>query len=412
MLRFAALACLAACSVAAADPDPVTLGQPLTLEDLRSGGRFYLHTTWQSGIDERTLPEFIHSPVWPEDLLSAAPAIGVDLSIELDASWPGRRLAIAPHFPLSRAFEGAGDSWTALCTSRRRAYASDAHEILAYLGAWCEMRTNTHAVHDLVALSNARAPGLASAVRDDVADFLADGRPASQAIAWLEEHRVASPDALEALATSYAASDQRDESRAVFHSLDARDPSAPAATACRRLQHIAAIAPNEQTDIEKRILALASRGDPTCTRIVAPVRCREEIWRHAPATCDSLNVDGALAADLDRCRPYLAARPGARPAVSLFALRGYWPPYFSHGCPWQRIGELASRSLDIPGAEDFALAAFGNAMLESDCGAPARAAIAKVARAIARDSSHTASHDAQIAELAQMTELECWRYRR
>jgi hypothetical protein len=405
MARILVLVCVSACGSATAGPSSST-AQPSSLDDLRAGRRFHLETTLDRGqpltLGIRLVP----------DLLAFAPSIDADLSVELDASWPGRRLAIAPHFPLTRAFERGGDSWSALCDARGRAHAADAREILAYLGTWCEMRTSTHAVEELVALANARASGLADAVRVDLADFLADSGHASQAIAWLDERRVATPEALDALATSYAASEQPLDARTVLDYLGDHDRAATPATTCRRLQHAMTVtAPEYRQPLETRLLALAP-GDATCGRIVAPARCRQELVAHQPATCNHLDLDTALAADLARCRTYLTVRPDAQPAVTLLALRGYWQPYFGDACPWERIGEVAARALTVPGAERFALVALGNAVVESDCSAGARASIAKRARAIAADKAHRGEHDAEIAELTAMTEATCRAFRR
>src|SRR5262245_4532737 len=234
MARILVLLCASACTSATAGPSP-SAAQPASLDDLRAGRRFHLETTFAE--PSRLGQTLVQIPPFAPDLLAFAPSIDVDLSVELDASWPGRRLAIAPHFPLTRAFERGGDSWSALCDARGRARSADAREILAYLGTWCEMRTSTHAVDDLVALANARAYGLADAVRIDLADFLADSRHASQAIAWLDERRVATPEALDALATSYAASEQPLDARTVLDYLGDHDRGATPATTCRRLQH-------------------------------------------------------------------------------------------------------------------------------------------------------------------------------
>src|SRR5262245_19725959 len=122
MARILVLLWVSACGSADAGPSPSAL-QPSSLDDLRAGRRFHLETTFdprhESGVFS---PALVRIPPFGPDLLAFAPAIDVDLSIELDASWPGRRLAIAPHFPLTRVFERGGDSWSALCDARGRAH--------------------------------------------------------------------------------------------------------------------------------------------------------------------------------------------------------------------------------------------------------------------------------------------------
>src|SRR5215471_21118952 len=167
MWRIVVLGALAGCGMAVAGPgvDAQTSGrsdpQPQSLDDLAHGMRFHLTTA------------FGGRPA-PPPPLEPPPSVGFTLAIQLDASWPGRRLRLSPHFPITREFENGGDSWAALCDVRGRARSRDANEILSYLTSWCDFRTSKLALDEFVPLVSAHARGLATAVRDDVADILAD----------------------------------------------------------------------------------------------------------------------------------------------------------------------------------------------------------------------------------------------
>ncbi len=348
VLRFVGIVTLAGCGVAFGEPttsaDDTWYGQPLTLDDFRAGERFLLATPFGGHQRGAPLPTLTPEP---------APMIGFDLSIELDAAWPGRRLALTPHFPISRAFENGGDSWSALCDVRGRAHSADAGEILTYLDTWCRLGADRGAVVQLLPLLSAHARGLAVAVRTDVADLLAYERHPSDAMKWLDEHRALTPETLDALATSYAANDSRDESRAVLEYLRTHEAVSTSDDArCRRLQHEFAVSdPSSREQLEQALLDVSST-DPTCARIAAPLRCKVALeGSRGVAACNDHALERLVAKDIDRCRPYVATHVDAKPALALLSLRQHWPAFPVGSCHWQGIADVASHSLGVSGAE-------------------------------------------------------------
>jgi hypothetical protein len=406
MWRIVVLAGLAGCGMAVAGPgvDDKTAGrgdsQPQSLDDLAHGMRFHLTTT-------------LAGPPAPPPPLEPPPSVGFTLAIQLDSSWPGRRLRLSPHFPITREFENGGDLWAALCDVRGRAHSRDADEILSYLASWCDFRTSQLALDDFVPLVSAHARGLATAVRDDVADMLADDRPSGQAITWLDRHHIRTMEMLDALAASYAASDQLDDARRVLEYQRDHDPVPSPAVVCRRLQHEAAVSnPTRRDQIEGELLATPT-SDRTCAEIAAPLRCGLELAsRVGVASCEAHDLEKVVAADLKRCDLYLKRDPGSKSAVALLALRQHWPGWSVGSCHWQDIGKLASASLSVPGAEQFALIALENGVLDSACDAINRASISRIAKTIQHDKAHTKSFDAEVAELASMDEGHCRTFRR
>jgi hypothetical protein len=408
MWRIVVLAGLAGCGLALAGPgvnDQRSDDQPRSLDDLAHGMRFQLTTTplWKAPMPPPLQPPPLQPP----------PSIGFSLTLQLDSTWPGRRLRLSPHFPISREFENGGDSWAALCDRRGVADSRDAREVLSYLTSWCDFSTSKLALDEFVPLVSAHAKGLATAVRDDVADILADDRPWGQAVTWLDRNHIKTMAMLDALAASYAASDQLDDARHVLEYERDHDPFPSPAIACRRLQHEAAVSdPTRRDKIEGELLATPA-NDPTCARIAAPLRCKLELAsRVGIASCGAHDLERVVAADLSRCAPYLKQSPESTSAVALLALRAHWPKSTVGSCHWQDIGRAASASLSIPGAEPFALTALENGVVDSECDATTRASISRIAGTIRRDKAHAKSLDARVAELASMDEGHCKTFRR
>src|SRR5258706_14853410 len=98
----AGLAGLAGCGMALAGPNP-DYRQPQSLDDLARGKRFQLASTVGKA---------------PE--LDAAPPIDFTLALELDSTWPGHRLSLSPHFPITREFEDGGPRGAHTPPPRRR----------------------------------------------------------------------------------------------------------------------------------------------------------------------------------------------------------------------------------------------------------------------------------------------------
>jgi hypothetical protein len=409
MSRILVLVGLAGCGMAFADPtadeqakdarfkDLDGHDQPQSLDELEMGMRFHLTTSFGK----------------PPPPLELAPTIDFTLALDLDTSWPGRRLTLSPHFPITSAFENGGDSWADLCDARGRAHSRDATEVLAYLSSWCDLRTNQGAVEQLIPLVSAHARGLASAARDDLADILADDHVSTEALAWLDRHHILTLDVIDALATSYAASNQNEEARRVLEYERSHDPFPSPDVDCRRLQHEAAVGDATMREQIERDLLATPATDPTCARIAAPLRCqRESDARSGVASCDVRALERVVAADTDRCRPYLNVHPESKPGVALLALRQHWPAWSVGSCHWQSIAEVASKSMSVPGAERLALTALGNGVIDSECDARTCSAISKTARNIKRDRAHAAAQDARIAELSNIDAGSCRAFHR
>jgi hypothetical protein len=228
---------------------------------------------------------------------------------------------------------------------------------------------------------------------------------------WLDEHRVLTTETLDALATSYAANDGRDEARSVLEYQRVHDPALTPDQGCRRLQHEVAVSDAAFREELERAFLDAPTTDPTCARIAAPLRCRIALESsQGIASCEGRALEKLVAKDIERCRPYVTQHRDATPALALLSLRQHWPAYAAGSCHWRGIGDLASHSLNVSGAEQLALAALENAVVDSDCSATTRTSIAKVAGAIKRDKAHTPNYDARITKLMSMNEESCLQF--
>ncbi len=270
-----------------------------------------------------------------------------------DLRWPLEGMnhpSLDPRFPIAQEL-AIGVDWQTLCARgvQNRTSATQ-KELLAYLRGWCHVKQRDveGACRELQPLLGAFTRGLAPAVRQDLANILADHGDADKAEHWLSKHDIRDVEVLDRLAASFVEVGTAADAFTINRRAIDSAYLATAATKCRRLVKRIVLGADARLDLsaafaieELHDLARPSRhtlGDPVCVRLEHKVQC----WR-SPAT---------------ECSPYL--KDENLPSGTFWLLNVYysWPAQEAGSATWSSLGDNALRALPLDGAVELFISAY------------------------------------------------------
>lgn len=265
--------------------------------------------------------------------------------------WPltaNRHPALEPSYAIAPVFAAASVSWEDLCRlgAQNRRTSGALVDQTEYLKAWCDVsrREIASAVTRLGALLHSPVLGLPAAVRSDIANILVDAGDADQALRVLASARVSDVTVLDLLAASYIEVGKvRDGVQLNELAIGSYDFLHPA-DQCERLTRRLLLA-----SVEERALAV-----PDYTPYVGNQSCMH------------LATETACWAKRD-CIGYLITQGVPATKVGVASLYFTWPDSSVPAATWQELANLASRELDVPGADLLAVAAGEGALRSAGC---------------------------------------------
>lgn len=226
--------------------------------------------------DEPVAP--LHRPV-------LLPAPDIDLSAFIpdfhdELRWPLTPMnhpVMEPKFPIAQAFAQPGIGWLELCGSGATNRFGREKELLSYLRGWCKAvdGDTDAACSNLAPLMHSTTPHLEAAVRNDLANILAQGH-ADKAEHYIRVNVLRDVDLLDLLAANFVEVGTADDAVAINLDAIASDDYPTPATRCLRATKHIVLTNNKTSLLLKEIEQLAKQPknqDPTCVREYAKLTC-------------------------------------------------------------------------------------------------------------------------------------------
>jgi len=257
-------------------------------------------------------------------------------------------------------------------------------DLLAYIAAWCRVRTgDRNAVDDLGRLARDARPDLARAAQLDVVNLVADEELPTDALHHLDALGLGQPIVLDLLAGSYRALGSDGDAMVVAARLRVLS-EASEAIRCERTLAWSWI---DAVDLDDA-LAAAERGTGDCAVRARIARCMLE------------EADDSRR--LAWCVPPDVADPDL--ADKLVVLHAYtvWG-HDDHTLI--AIAQQLAHRLQIVGAEELAVSALEQAVVHSACDEASATRVRDLAQDLLR--AHSGRFDARLAPLAVMTQERC-----
>jgi hypothetical protein len=190
---------------------------------------------------------------------------------------PMNHPAMEPKFPIAQAFAQPGVGWLDLCGSGiTNRYGKD-KELLSYLRGWCKAvdGDTDAACSNLVPLIKSTTPRLEVAVRNDLANILAQGH-ADKAEHYIRVHSIRDVGLLDLLAANYVEVGTAQDALAINRNAIDSDDYANAETKCMRWTRHIVLSGDKSSLLIKQIEGLAKQpknADPTCVTEYAKLTC-------------------------------------------------------------------------------------------------------------------------------------------
>lgn len=266
--------------------------------------------------------------------------------------WPLAALdhpRLEPRFAIAQALAQPGVSLSTLCSlGAQRRHGIDL-DLQAYLRGWCSALAGDvqAACAALAPLVGSATPRIADAVKIDLANILAEHGRADDAERWLNRYHIASSALYDRLAANYVEVGTTDDAVAMNRLAIDSDANPSLADRCIRLAREIVLGGSRDSlaladlrELARRGRALTLRGDDTCVKLDAKLRC----WAR------------------DDCNDFLIPLHTSRDALrTLQAARERWPNVVT-AAQWQEIAEQALFASSTDGALALAIAAFENQM--------------------------------------------------
>ncbi|NVB78552.1 MAG: hypothetical protein HOV81_09180 [Kofleriaceae bacterium] len=261
--------------------------------------------------------------------------------------------SLAPRFAIAAALAQPGVGLAKLCSLGAQNRHGIDLDLAAYLRGWCSALAGDGdaACEHLAPLLGSATPAIATAVKVDLANILADHGRADDAEHWLNRHHIHSVELLDRLSAAYVEVGTNDDALAISRIARASDDHATLATRCTRLGREIALGGDPDGSRLEELAALAGPidkasifGDSTCTRLHYTLAC----WTGHSCTA-FLALHNATDDKLERLREAYDLWPSARSFED-----------------WRAIANRAKYAIPSDGAAALALAAFENEIATDD----------------------------------------------
>ena len=214
------------------------------------------------------------------DALLASSQVRAEFHDEL--RWPLTAMnhpALEPKFPIAQEFAKPGVGWLELCKSCVQSRYGGDKELLSYLRGWCKAIDGdvSAACADLVPLLRSTKSRLAAAVRNDLANILAQGH-ADDAEHYIRVHSIRDVGMLDLLAANYVEVGTNDDALAINLAAIDSDDYATNATKCIRWTKHIILSDDKQSALIRQVESLADTRaskapDATCVSEAQKLRC-------------------------------------------------------------------------------------------------------------------------------------------
>jgi hypothetical protein len=202
----------------------------------------------------------------------------VDFHYEL--RWPLTPMnhpAMEPKFPIAQQFAQPGVGWIDLCGSGVTSRYGKDKEMLSYLRGWCKAvdGDTDAACMNLAPLIKSTTPRLEAAVRNDLANILAQGH-ADKAEHFIRVHALRDVRMLDLLAANYVEVGTAEDAITINRNAMDSDDAASAATRCLRLTKHIALTNDKNSALIKQVESYATvpkNADATCVREWHKLKC-------------------------------------------------------------------------------------------------------------------------------------------
>jgi hypothetical protein len=226
-----------------------------------------------AAVDEkRPPPQLVPLPYIPGMTLP-------DLDFHDELRWPLTPMnhpAMEPKFPIAERLAQPGIGWLQLCDRGITNRHGVDEQLVTYLRGWCKAVAGDvdAACGHLAPLMKAGSGRLATAVRNDIANILAQGN-ADDAAHFIRVHSMRDVGMLDFLAANYAEVGTSGDALAINWAAIDSDDFAPAATTCIRLTKHIVLSDDRKSPHMQRMQALAGGKfpDPTCERKFHKLMC-------------------------------------------------------------------------------------------------------------------------------------------
>jgi hypothetical protein len=236
----------------------------------------------------------------PPPVLTPLPDIDVSVfmpDFHDELRWPLTPMnhpVMEPKFPIAPVFAQPGVGWLELCDRGvQNRYGGD-KEMLMYLRGWCRAIEGDvdAACSNLAPLIHTTTPRLEAAVRNDLANILAQGH-AGKAEHFIRVYALRDVGMLDLLAANFVEVGTADDALAINRDAIASDDYASTATKCIRWTKHIVLAKDTMSPLLTEIEAFAKapkNPDPTCVREYEKLRC----WAQRDCAVFAKNQGGVL----------------------------------------------------------------------------------------------------------------------
>jgi len=307
------------------------------------------------------------SPQWARRVSAARPDISIDHvlpDLHDELRWPLSAMShpeLAPRFDIASVFAQPGVGWIELCERGvdKRVHAGRNRDELAYLRGWCSAikEDPSKAVATLAPLMTSATRGLASAVRVDLVNVIANAGDISLAEKLLNENDIDDIEIFDRLAATYVElGRERDAYEMNRRALDALGRTTNADHCVRLARGVALGGPDDPSLPRLAMLGSAPKAEPTCQSLALKMKCVVGTARD--------------------CEAYFAANSIDPHNMLLIAAYRSWPTGGEGFHRWTEIVHDMVNAAHLQGSKELATVALGAARKSAlPCDARTMAAI-------------------------------------